>query len=110
MDFPARNFIIADLLDRIADDGDSQAELTSDHNQGIPTQYAKSPATVRTATAPGTPSDPLPYSAGGQPNVGCDSLNLARTGDAIGSDVARVLRKGRLFGERNGLSTPRRDG
>lgn len=101
---------IADLLDRIADGRGHRTELPSDRNQGIPSSYAKSPATCRTATAPGTPSDPFPYSTGGQPNERCDSLNLARTDDAIGSDVARVLRKGRLGGELADLSTPRRDG
>lgn len=110
MGFPARNLIIADLLDRIADGRGGRTGIPSDRNRDIPSSYAKSPAAGRTATVPGTPSDPLPYSTGGQQDVGCDSLNRARTGDAIGSDGVRVLRKGRLEGERADLSTPRRDG
>ena len=101
---------IGDLLDRIAEGKDCRAELPSDCNRDIPSSYAKSPAAGRTATAPGTPSDPFPYSTGGQSNGRYDSQNRARTGDAIGSDGSRVLRKGRLGGERTGLSTPRRDG
>lgn len=101
---------IAALLDRIADSGDRRAGLPSNLNRGIKAPYAESPAAGRTATAPGTPSDPFPYSTGGQSNGRYDSRNRARTGDAIGSDGSRVLRKGRLGGERTGLSTPRRDG
>lgn len=110
MGFPARNFIIAALLDRIADSGNRRTELPFDRNQGIPTPYAKSPAAARTVAVSDTPPDPLPYSTGGQPNGGCDSLNRARMGDAIGSDGARVLRKGKHGGERTDLTTPRRDG
>ena len=101
---------IADLLDRIAEEKDRRTEIPSDRNRGIPVPYAESPAAGLTATAPDTPSDPFPYSTGGQPNGGCDSLNPARTGDAIGTDGTRVLRKGRLGGERADLATPRRDG
>lgn len=101
---------IADLLDRITDGRSRRTGLPSDNNQDISAPYAESLASNRTATVPGTPSDPLHYSIGGQQDVGCDSLNRARTGDAIGSDGVRVLRKGRLEGERADLSTPRRDG
>lgn len=101
---------ISDLLDRIADGRGHRTELPSDRNQGITSSYAKSPATCRTEAVPDTPSDPLPYSTGGQQDVGCDSLNRARTGDTIGTDGARVLRKGRLCGERTRRTTPRRDG
>ena len=91
---------IAALLDRIADGRSRRTGLPSDCNQGITAPYPESPAAGLTATAPGTPSDPFPYSTGWQPNGGRDSLNLARTGDAIGSDGTRVLRKGRLGVER----------
>lgn len=101
---------IADLLDRITDGRSRRTGLPSDNNQDISAPYAESPAAGRTATAPGTPSDPFPYSAGGQPNGRCDSLNRARTGDTTHAYGARVLRKGKSGGERNGLSTPRRDG
>lgn len=56
---------------------------------------------MSTVAVPAPPSDPFPYSTGGQPNGGRDSLNLARTGDTTHADGARVLRKGRLGGERN---------
>ena len=103
MGFPARNLIIADLLDRIAEGKDCRAGLPSDRNRDTPASYAKSPATCRTEAVPGTPLDPLSYSTGGQSDDGFDSRETARTGDAIGSDGARVLRKGRLGGERGDL-------
>ena len=101
---------IADLLDRIADDRDRRAEFSTERNRGVPMPYVVSPATGRTVAAPDTPPDPFTYSTGGQPNGGCDSLNPARTDDTIGTDGTRVLRKGRLGGERADLITPRRDG
>ena len=101
---------IAALFDRIADCGDRRTDPPSDRNRDIPASYAKSPAAGRTATTPGTPSDPFPCSTGGQPNGGRDSLNLARTGDTTHADGARVLRKGRFGGERDDLITSRRDG
>lgn len=101
---------IATLLDRIADSGNRRTELPFDRNRDIPASYAKSPAAGLTATAPSTPSDPFPYSTGGQSDVRYDSRDRARMGDAIGTDGARVLRKGRLGVERADLITPRRDG
>lgn len=110
MGFPARNLIIAGLLDRIADGRSRRTEVPSDNNQDISSPYAESLASNRTITATDTPSDPFPYSTGGQQDVGYDSRDLARTGDAIGTDGARVLRKGMHGGKRNGLIAPRRDG
>ena len=101
---------IADLLDRIAEGGDSRTGFPTDRNRDIPTPYAKSPSANRTVAAPVPPSDPLRYSTGGQHDGGFDSRDRVRTGDAIGTDGSRVLRKGRLGGERNDLTTPRRDG
>lgn len=101
---------VADLLDRIADGRGRRTGLPSDCNQGIPTPYSGSLVSNRTAVVPGTPSDPLLYLISGQPDGRCDSLNQARTGDAIGSDGTRVLRKGRLGVERADLITSRRDG
>lgn len=101
---------IAALLDRIADSGNRRTELPFDRNQGIPTSYAKSPAAGRTEAVPSTPLDPFPYSTGGHQDVGYDSRDRARTGDTMHADGARVLRKGRLGGERNGRITPGRDG
>lgn len=100
---------IAGLLDRIAEGRGRRTRLTSDHNQGISVSYAESPAAARTVVVPGTPSGPLPDSTGGQPDGGFDSRRTARTGDAMHADGGRVLRKGRLGGERGDLSTPRRD-
>lgn len=110
MGFPARNLIIADLLDRIADGGDRRTVVPSDRNRSIPSSYAKSPAAVRPAAAPGTPSDPFPYSTDGQQTAGYDSRDRARTGDTMHADGARVLRKGRLGVERADRITPSRDG
>lgn len=101
---------IAGLLDQIAEGKDCRAGLPSDRNQDVPASYAKSPATDRTVAVPAPPSDPLPYSTGGQPNGGYDSLNLARTNGTIATDEPRVLRKGRRGVERNDLITSRRDG
>lgn len=92
---------IAALLDRISYGEDRRTGLPSDRNRDIPSSYAKSPAAGRPAASPGTPSDPLPYSTGGQPNGRFDSLNLARTGDQMSTGEARVLRKGKSGGERN---------
>lgn len=89
---------IAALLDRIADSGDRRAGLPSNINRGIQAPYAESPAAGRTATAPGTPSDPLLYSISGQPDGRYDSRGRARTSDTTHADGARVLRKGRLEG------------
>ena len=101
---------IAGLLDRIAEEKDRRTEVPSDRNQGIPAQYAKSPATGRTVAVFGTPSDPLPYSTGWQSDGGFNSHGTARAGGQIGTDGSRVLRKGRLGGERNARIAPRRDG
>lgn len=102
--------MIAGLLDRIAEGGDRRAGLPSDRNQDITAPYTESPAMSRTVAATGTPSDPLPYSAGGQPDRRCDSPDWARTGDAMGTNGARVLRKGRHGGERNTRIASGRDG
>ena len=101
---------IATLLDRIADSGNRRTELPFNRNRDIPASYAKSPAAGLTATAPSTPSDPLRYSTDGQSDGGFDSRRTARAGGQIGSDGTRVLRKGRLGGERTGRITPGRDG
>lgn len=110
MGFPARNLIIADLLDQIADGKGGRTGLPSDSNQDISAPYAGSLAVGRTVAVPDTPSDPLTYSTGGQHDGGFDSRDRVRTGDAIDTDGSRVLRKGRLGVERGDRSTPRRDG
>lgn len=101
---------LADLLDRIAEGRGRRTGFPSDRNQGIQTPYAESPATSRTVTVPVPPPDPLPYSAGGQPDGGFDSRGTAQSGGQMGTDEIRVLRKGRHGVERNDRITPRRDG
>ena len=101
---------IAALLDRISYGEDRRTGLPSDRNRDIPSSYAKSPAAGRPVASPGTPSDPLPYSTGGQSDVRYDSRDRTRTSDTTHADGARVLRKGRLGGERADLITSRRDG
>lgn len=101
---------IADLLDRIVDGRGRRAELPPDRNQNIPAPYAESPAMSQIVANRVPPSDPLPYSTGGQPDGGFDSRGTARTGGTMGADGVRVLRKGRHGGERNGRTTPKRDG
>lgn len=101
---------LAGLLDRIADGGDLQSELPSDRNQGIPAPYAESPAMSQTVANRVPPPDPLPYSAGGQPDGGFDSRGTAQSGGQMGTDEIRVLRKGRHGVEWNDRITPRRDG
>ena len=100
---------IADLLDRIADGRSRRTGFPSDRNQGAQVPYAESLAAGQTAAAPDTPSDPLRYSTGWQSDGGFDSHGTARAGGQIGTDGSRVLRKGRRGGERNDLTTPRRD-
>ena len=93
MGFPARNLIIAGLIDRIAEEKDRRTEIPSDRNRDIPASYAESPAACRTVAVPGALPAQLPYSTGGQQDGGFNSHGTARAGGQIGTDGTRVLRK-----------------